>query len=146
MNLIKDIEGFYRKYEIDFSKMPLHLTDEINEFMSPLWKGTTGKMNWEITNTDFLKLSFPNKINNTVINKIVSNLKFKLLNEESVYLYFSGSEPVIKINTNEFFLNSFNFMDEFCFLDFIYFLSIDSSKKDIKLAELRIFEYICGNL
>lgn len=102
MNLIKDIEGFYRKYEIDFSKMPLHLTDEINEFMSPLWKGTTGKMNWEITNTDFLKLSFPNKINNTVINKIVSNLKFKLLNEESVYLYFSGSEPVIKINTNEF--------------------------------------------
>ncbi|HEE6662950.1 hypothetical protein [Acinetobacter baumannii] len=146
MNLIKDIEGFYRKYEIDFSKMPLHLTDEINEFMSPLWKGTTGKMNWEITNTDFLKLSFPNKINNTVINKIVSNLKFKLLNEESVYLYFSGSEPVIKINTNEFFLNSFNFMDEFCFLDFIYFLSIDSSKKDIKLVELRIFEYICGNL
>ncbi|EOH6035365.1 TPA: hypothetical protein PEV06_003477 [Acinetobacter baumannii] len=146
MNLIKDIEGFYRKYEIDFSKMPLHLTDEINEFMSPLWKGTTGKMNWEITNTDFLKLSFPNEINNTVINKIFSNLKFKLLNEESVYLYFSGSEPVIKINTNEFFLNLFNFMDEFCFLDFIYFLSIDSSKKDIKLVELRIFEYICGNL
>ncbi|MFL1413922.1 hypothetical protein ACJOY7_14575 [Acinetobacter baumannii] len=146
MNLIKDIEGFYRKYEIDFSKMPLHLTDEINEFMSPLWKGTIGKMNWEITNTDFLKLSFPNEINNTVINKIVSNLKFKLLNEESVYLYFSGSEPVIKINTNEFFLNLFNFMDEFCFLDFIYFLSIDSSKKDIKLVELRIFEYICGNL
>ncbi|EHU1490166.1 TPA: hypothetical protein ACNIN5_001984 [Acinetobacter baumannii] len=146
MNLIKDIEGFYRKYEIDFSKMPLHLTDEINEFMSPLWKGTTGKMNWEITNTDFLKLSFPNEINNTVINKIVSNLKFKLLNEESVYLYFSGSEPVIKINTNEFFLNLFNFMDEFCFLDFIYFLSIDSSKKDIKLVELRILEYICGNL
>ncbi|EPS3323839.1 TPA: hypothetical protein PVK60_003583 [Acinetobacter baumannii] len=146
MNLIEDIEGFYRKYEIDFSKMPLHLTDEINEFMSPLWKGTTGKMNWEITNTDFLKLSFPNEINNTVINKIVSNLKFKLLNEESVYLYFSGSEPVIKINTNEFFLNLFNFMDEFCFLDFIYFLSIDSSKKDIKLVELRIFEYICGNL
>lgn len=146
MNLIKDIEGFYRKYEIDFSKMPLHLTDEINEFMSPLWKGTTGKMNWEITNTDFLKLSFPNEINNTVINKIVSSLKFKLLNEESVYLYFSGSEPVIKINTNEFFLNLFNFMDEFCFLDFIYFLSIDSSKKDIKLVELRILEYICGNL
>jgi len=146
MNLIKDIEGFCRKYEIDFSKMPLHLTDEINEFMSPLWKGTTGKMNWEITNTDFLKLSFPNEIDNTVINKIVSNLKFKLLNEESVYLYFSGSEPVIKINTNEFFLNLFNFMDEFCFLDFIYFLSIDSSKKDIKLVELRIFEYICGNL
>ncbi|EMC1590746.1 MULTISPECIES: hypothetical protein [Acinetobacter] len=146
MNLIKDIEGFYRKYEIDFSKMPLHLTDEINEFMSPLWKGTTGKMNWEITSTDFLKLSFPNEINNTVINKIFSNLKFKLLNEESVYLYFSGSEPVIKINTNEFFLNLFNFMDEFCFLDFIYFLSIDSSKKDIKLVELRIFEYICGNL
>ncbi len=146
MNLIKDIEGFYRKYEIDFSKMPLHLTDEINEFMSPLWKGATGKMNWEITSTDFLKLSFPNEINNTVINKIFSNLKFKLLNEESVYLYFSGSEPVIKINTNEFFLNLFNFMDEFCFLDFIYFLSIDSSKKDIKLVELRIFEYICGNL
>ncbi|MDA3488030.1 hypothetical protein [Acinetobacter sp. AOR31_HL] len=146
MNLIKDIEGFYRKYEIDFSKMPLHLTDEINEFMSPLWKGTTGKMNWEITSTDFLKLSFPNEINNTVINKIFSNLKFKLLNEESVYLYFSGSEPVIKINTNEFFLNLFNFMDEFCFLDFIYFLSIDSSKKDIKLVELRIFEYICGIL
>ncbi|MCB5211824.1 hypothetical protein ACSR4G_18525 [Acinetobacter baumannii] len=110
--------------------MPLHLTDEINEFMSPLWKGTTGKMNWEITNTDFLKLSFPNEINNTVINKIVSNLKFKLLNEESVYLYFSGSEPVIKTNTNEFFLNLFNFMDEFSFLDFICFLSIDSSKKD----------------
>ena len=139
MNLIKDIEGFYRKYEIDFSKMPLHLTDEINEFMSPLWQGTTGKMNWEITNTDFLKLSFPNEIDNTVINKIVSNLKFKLLNEESVYLYFSGSEPVIKINTNEFFLNLFNFMDEFCFLDFIYFLSIDSTKKDINLVELRIF-------
>ncbi|MDN8343054.1 hypothetical protein QZK74_13990 [Acinetobacter baumannii] len=103
-------------------------------------------MNWEITNTDFLKLSFPNEIDNTVINKIVSNLKFKLLSEESVYLYFSGSEPVIKTNTNEFFLNLFNFMDEFSFLDFIYFLSIDSSKKDIKLVELRIFEYICGNL
>ncbi|ENW43288.1 hypothetical protein CAT67_05465 [Acinetobacter baumannii] len=146
MNLIKDIEGFCRKYEIDFSKMPLHLTDEINEFMTPLWKGTTGKMNWEITNTDFLKLSFPNEIDNSVINEIVSNLKFKLLNEESVYLYFSGSEPVIKININKFFLNLFNFMDEFCFLDFIYFLSIDSSKKDIKLVELRIFEYICGNL
>lgn len=146
MNLIKDIEGFCRKYEIDFSKMPLHLTDEINEFMTPLWKGTTGKMNWEITNTDFLKLSFPNEIDNIVINEIVSNLKFKLLNEESVYLYFSGSEPVIKININKFFLNLFNFMDEFCFLDFIYFLSIDSSKKDIKLVELRIFEYICGNL
>ncbi|MDC5259834.1 hypothetical protein NRA27_20155, partial [Acinetobacter baumannii] len=105
-----------------------------------------GEMNWGITNIEFLKLSFPNEIDNTVINKIVSNLKFKLLNEESVYLYFSGSEPVIKINTNEFFLNLFNFMDEFCFLDFIYFLSIDSSKKDIKLVELRIFEYICGNL
>ncbi|MDC5097814.1 hypothetical protein OHW41_17830 [Acinetobacter baumannii] len=146
MSLLKDIEDFCTTYEIDFSTMPLHLTDEINEFMSPLWQGTTGKMNWEITNTDFLKLSFPNEINNTVINKIVSNLKFKLLNEGSVYLYFSGSEPVIKINTNEFFLNLFNFMDEFCFLDFIYFLSIDSSKKDIKLVELRIFEYICGNL
>jgi len=146
MNLIKDIEVFCRKYEIDFSIMSLDLTDEINEFMSPLWQGTTGKMNWEITNTDFSKLSFPNEIDNTVINKIVSNLKFKLLNEENVYLYFSGSEPVIKINTNEFFLNLFNFMDEFCFLDFIYFLSIDSSKKDIKLVELRIFEYICGNL
>lgn len=146
MNLIKDIEEFCRKYEIDFSTMPLHLTDEINEFMSPLWQGTTGKMNWEITNTDFLKLNFPNEIDNTVINKIVSNLKFKLLNEESVYLYFSGSEPVIKINTNEFFLNLFNFMDEFCFLDFIYFLSIDSSKKDINLVELRIFEYICGTI
>ncbi|WP_407504648.1 hypothetical protein [Acinetobacter baumannii] len=146
MNLIKDIEDFCTTYEIDFSTIPLHLTDEINEFMSPLWQGTTGKMNWEITNTDFLKLSFPNEIDNTVINKIVSNLKFKLLNEESVYLYFSGSEPVIKTNTNEFFLNLFNFMDEFCFLDFIYFLSIDSSKKDIKLVELRIFEYICGNL
>ena len=146
MNLIKDIEVFCRKYEIDFSIMSLDLTDEINEFMSPLWKGTTGKMNWEITNTDFLKLSFPNEIDNSVINEIVSNLKFKLLNEESVYLYFSGSEPVIKININKFFLNLFNFMDEFCFLDFIYFLSIDSSKKDIKLVELRIFEYICGNL
>ncbi|QNX65568.1 hypothetical protein IC771_06805 [Acinetobacter seifertii] len=146
MNLIKDIEVFCRKYEIDFSIMSLDLTDEINEFMSPLWQGTTGKMNWEITNTDFSKLSFPNEIYNTVINKIVSNLKFKLLNEENVYLYFSGSEPVIKINTNEFFLNLFNFMDEFCFLDFIYFLSIESSKKDIKLVELRIFEYICGNL
>lgn len=146
MNLIKDIEGFCRKYEIDFSIMSLDLTDEINEFMSPLWQGTTGKMNWEITNTEFLKLIFPNEIDNTVINKIVSNLKFKLLNEESVYLYFSGSEPAIKININKFFLNLFNFMDEFCFLDFIYFLSIDSSKKDIKLVELRIFEYICGNL
>lgn len=146
MNLIKDIEEFCRKYEIDFSTIPLHLTDEINEFMSSLWQGTTGKMNWEITNTDFLKLNFPNEIDNTVINKIVSNLKFKLLNEESVYLYFSGSEPVIKINTNEFFLNLFNFMDEFCFLDFIYFLSIDSTKKDINLVELRIFEYICGTI
>ncbi len=149
MNLIKDIEGFYRKYEIDFSKMPLHLTDEINEFMSPLWKGTTGKMNWEITNTDFLKLSFPNEINNTVINKIVSNLKFKLLNEESVYLYFSGSEPVIKINTNEFFLNLFNFMDEFCFLDFIYFLDWEGyqkKKKYMNIIELRIFDYICGTI
>ncbi|TEU29449.1 hypothetical protein E2R16_00035 [Acinetobacter seifertii] len=146
MNLIKDIEGFCRKYEIDFSIMSLDLTDEINEFMSPLWQGTIGKMNWEVTNTEFLKLSFPNEIDNIVINKIVSNLKFKLLNEESVYLYFSGSEPVIEINTNKFFLNLFNFMDEFCFLDFIYFLSIDSSKKDIKLVELRIFEYICGNL
>ncbi|MEO4207610.1 hypothetical protein [Acinetobacter pittii] len=146
MNLIKDVADFCRKYEIDFSTMPLHLTDEINEFMSPLWQGTTGKMNWEITNTDFLKLNFPNEIDNTVINKIVSNLKFKLLNEESVYLYFSGSEPVIKINTNEFFLNLFNFMDEFCFLDFIYFLSIDSTKKYINLVELRIFEYICGTI
>lgn len=146
MSLIKDIEEFCGKYEIDFSTMPLYLTDEINEFMNPLWQGTTGKMNWEITNTDFLKLSFPNEIDNTVINKIVSNLKFKLLNEESVYLYFSGSEPVVKINTNEFFLNLFNFMDEFCFLDFIYFLSIDSSKKDINLVELRIFEYICGTI
>lgn len=115
LNLIKDIEEFCATYQIDFSTMPLHLTDEINEFMSPLWQGTTDKMNWEITNTDFLKLSFPNEIDNTVINKIVSNLKFKLLNEESVYLYFSGSEPVIKINTNEFFLNLFNFMDEFFF-------------------------------
>ncbi|MDC5252350.1 hypothetical protein NRA59_18925, partial [Acinetobacter baumannii] len=105
MNLIKDIEDFCTTYEIDFSTIPLHLTDEINEFMSPLWQGTTGKKNWEITNTDFLKLIFPNEIDYTVINKIVSNLKFKLLNEESVYLYFSGSEPVIKINTNEFFLN-----------------------------------------
>lgn len=146
MSLIKDIEGFCRKYEIDFSIMSLDLTDEINEFMSPLWQGIIGKMNWEITNTEFLKLSFPNEIDNTVINKVVSNLKFKLLNEESVYLYFSGSGPVIKINTNKFFLNLFNFMNEFCFLDFIYFLSIDSSKKDIKLVELRIFEYICGNL
>lgn len=146
MSLLKDIEDFCTTYEIDFSTMPLHLTDEINEFVSPLWQGTTGKMNWEITNTDFLKLSFPNEIDNSVINKIVSNLKFKLLNEESVYLYFSGSEPVIKINTNEFFLNLFNFMDEFCFLDFIYFLSIDSSKKDINLVELRIFEYICGTI
>ncbi|HAI55240.1 TPA: hypothetical protein PJH62_003201 [Acinetobacter nosocomialis] len=146
MNLIKDIEVFCRKYEIDFSIMSLDLTDEINEFMTPLWKGTTGKMNWEITNTDFLKLSFPNEIDNSVINEIVSNLKFKLLNEERVYLYFSGSEPAIKININKFFLNLFNFMDEFCFLDFIYFLSIDSSRKDIKLVELRIFEYICGNL
>lgn len=93
MNLIKDIEVFCRKYEIDFSIMSLDLTDEINEFMSHLWQGTTGKMNWEITNTDFSKLSFPNEIDNTVINKIVSNLKFKLLNEENVYLYFSGSEP-----------------------------------------------------
>lgn len=146
MNLIKDIEEFCRKSEIDFSIMSLHLTDEINEFMSPLWQGTTGKMNWEITNTDFLKLSFPNEIDNSVINKIVSNLKIKLLNEEGVYLYFSGSEPVIKINTNEFFLNLFNFMGEFCFLNFIYFLSIGSSKKDINLVELRIFEYICGTI
>ncbi|MDO7216949.1 hypothetical protein Q5M47_16245, partial [Acinetobacter nosocomialis] len=84
MDLIKDIEGFCRKYEIDFLIMSLDLTDEINEFMSPLWQGTTGEMNWEITNTEFLKLSFPNEIDNTVINKIVSNLKFKLLNEESV--------------------------------------------------------------
>ncbi|EOQ62678.1 hypothetical protein F935_01767 [Acinetobacter calcoaceticus ANC 3811] len=146
MNLIKDIEEFYRKYEIDFSIMPLHLTDKINECMGALWQGTTGGMNWEVTNTEFLKLSFPNEIDKSVINKIVSNLKFKLLNEESVYLYFSGSEPVIKINTNEFFLNLFNFMDEFCFLDFIYFLSIDSTKKDINLVELRIFEYICGTI
>ncbi|WP_151821230.1 hypothetical protein [Acinetobacter seifertii] len=147
MTLIKDIEEFCRKYEIDFSTMPLHLTDEINEFMSPLWQGTTGKMNWEITNTDFLKFSFPNKIDNTVINKIVSNLKFKLLNEESVYLYFSGSEPVIKINANEFFLNLFNFMDEFCFLDFIYFLDWEGYQKKEKymnIIELSIFDYICG--
>ncbi|HBM1867927.1 TPA: hypothetical protein LUJ97_003575, partial [Acinetobacter nosocomialis] len=128
MNLIKDIEEFCGKYKIDFSIMSLHLTDKINEFMSTLWQGTTGEMNWEITNTEFLKLSFPNEIDKSVINKIVSNLKFKLLSEESIYLYFSGTEPVIKINTNEFFLNLFNFMDEFCFLDFIYFLSIDSSK------------------
>jgi len=149
MNLIKDIEGFCRKYEIDFSIMSLDLTDEINEFMSPLWQGTIGKMNWEITNTEFLKLSFPNEIDNTVINKIVSNLKFKLLNEESVYLYFSGSEPVIKINTNEFFLNLFNFMDEFCFLDFIYFLDREGYQKKEKymnIIELRIFDYICGTI
>ncbi|MDC4635245.1 hypothetical protein OHV71_18935, partial [Acinetobacter baumannii] len=126
-----------------------HLTDEINEFMSPLWQGTTGKMNWEIINTDFLKLSFPNEIDNTVINKIVSNLKFKLLSEESVYLYFFGSEPVIKINTNEFFLNLFNFMDEFCFLDFIYFLDLEGyqkKKKYMNIIELRIFDYICGTI
>ncbi|MDA5022680.1 hypothetical protein PGK15_12450 [Acinetobacter baumannii] len=137
------------KYEIDFSTMPLYLTDEINEFMKPLWQGTTGKMNWEIANTDFLKSSFPNEINNTVINKIVSNLKFKLLNEESVYLYFSGSEPVIKINTNEFFLNLFNFMDEFCFLDFIYFLDLEGyqkKKKYMNIIELRIFDYIYGTI
>ncbi|MBJ8506474.1 hypothetical protein I6M96_15905 [Acinetobacter seifertii] len=149
MSLLKDIEDFCITYEIDFSTMPLHLTDEINEFMSPLWQGTTGKMNWEITNTDFLKLSFPNEIDNTVINKIVSNLKFKLLNEESVYLYFSGSEPVIKINTNEFFLNLFNFMDEFCFLDFIYFLDWEGYQKKEKymnIIELRIFDYICGTI
>ncbi|MDV7452116.1 hypothetical protein R5B80_17360 [Acinetobacter baumannii] len=149
MNLIKDIEDFCTTYEIDFSTIPLHLTDEINEFMSPLWQGTTGKMNWEITNTDFLKLSFPNEIDNTVINKIVSNLKFKLLSEESVYLYFSRSEPVIKINTNEFFLNLFNFMDEFCFLDFIYFLDLEGyqkKKKYMNIIELRIFDYICGTI
>ncbi|MFP0272393.1 hypothetical protein [Acinetobacter baumannii] len=149
MNLIKDIEDFCTTYEIDFSTIPLHLTDEINEFMSPLWQGTTGKMNWDITNTDFLKLSFPNEIDSTVINKIVSNLKFKLLSEESVYLYFSGSEPVIKINTNEFFLNLFNFMDEFCFLDFIYFLDLEGyqkKKKYMNIIELRIFDYICGTI
>ncbi|EKK05470.1 hypothetical protein ACINNAV72_1329 [Acinetobacter baumannii Naval-72] len=149
MNLIKDIEDFCTTYEIGFSTIPLHLTDEINEFMSPLWQGTTGKMNWEITNTDFLKLSFPNEIDNNVINKIVSNLKFKLLSEESVHLYFSGSEPVIKINTNEFFLNLFNFMDEFCFLDFIYFLDWEGyqkKKKYMNIIELRIFDYICGTI
>ncbi|MDC4634899.1 hypothetical protein OHV71_17080 [Acinetobacter baumannii] len=149
MNLIKDIEEFCRKYEIDFSTIPLHLTDEINEYMSTLWQGTTGEMNWGITNIEFLKLSFPNEIDNTVINKIVSNLKFKLLNEESVYLYFSGSEPVIKINTNEFFLNLFNFMDEFCFLDFIYFLAWEGYQKKEKymnIIELRIFDYICGTI
>ncbi|QNX07786.1 hypothetical protein IC784_11420 [Acinetobacter seifertii] len=149
MNLIKYIEGFCRKYEIDFLIMSLDLTDEINEFMSPLWQGTIGKMNWEITNTEFLKLSFPNQIDNTVINKIVSNLKFKLLNEESVYLYFSGSEPVIKINTNEFFLNLFNFIDEFCFLDFIYILDWEGYQKKEKymnIIELRIFDYICGTI
>ncbi len=143
------MKSFVEKYEIDFSTMPLYLTDEINEFMKPLWQGTTGKMNWEIANTDFLKSSFPNEINNTVINKIVSNLKFKLLNEESVYLYFSGSEPVIKINTNEFFLNLFNFMDEFCFLDFIYFLDLEGyqkKKKYMNIIELRIFDYICGTI
>ncbi|MDP7777430.1 hypothetical protein QWI49_20110, partial [Acinetobacter nosocomialis] len=99
MNLIKDIEEFCGKYKIDFSIMSLHLTDKINEFMSTLWQGKTGEMNWEITNTEFLKLSFPNEIDKSVINKIVSNLKFKLLSEESIYLYFSGTEPVIKINT-----------------------------------------------
>ncbi len=143
------MKSFVEKYEIDFSTMPLYLTDEINEFMKPLWQGTTGKMNWEIANTDFLKSSFPNEINNTVINKIVSNLKFKLLNEESVYLYFSGSEPVIKINTNEFFLNLFNFMDEFCFLDFIYFLDLEGyqkKKKYMNIIELRIFDYIRGTI
>ncbi len=88
MNLIKDIEVFCRKYEIDFSIMSLDLTDEINEFMSPLWQGTTGKMNWEITNTDFSKLSFPNEIYNTVINKIVSNLKFKLLMRRTYIIFF----------------------------------------------------------
>ena len=149
MNLIKDIEGFCRKYEIDFSTMPLHLTDKINEFMSPLWQGTTGKMNWEITNKNFFKLSFPNEIENSVINKIVSNLKFKLLNEESVYLYFSGLEPVIKINTSEFFLSLFNFMDEFYFLDFIYFLDWKEGQKKeeiMNIIELRIFDYICGTI
>ncbi|HGY4641167.1 TPA: hypothetical protein ACNV0F_003929 [Acinetobacter baumannii] len=149
MNLIKDIEEFCRKYEIDYSTIPLHLTDEINECMNTLWQGTTGEMNWGITNIEFLKLSFPNEIDNTVINKIVSNLKFKLLNEESVYLYFSGSEPVIKINTNEFFLNLFNFMDEFCFLDFIYFLDLEGyqkKKKYMNIIELRIFDYICGTI
>ncbi len=34
MNLIKDIEDFCTTYEIDFSTIPLHLTDEINEFIA----------------------------------------------------------------------------------------------------------------
>ena len=56
---------------------------------------------------------------------------------------------MVKIDTNEFFLNLFNFMGEFCFLDFIYFLDWEGYQKKEKymnIIELRIFDYICGTI
>ncbi len=149
MSLLIEIEEFCTVYEIGFSTMPLYMTNEINGFLSTLWQGTTGKLNWELTNTSFLKVNFPNEIDNDVISKIISNLEFQLLNEDNAYLYFSGSEQMLQINTRDFFLNLFNFMDEFSFLDFIYFFSTDSFKNDdkkINAVELRVFEYMCGNI
>lgn len=148
MSLLVDIEKFCAEYDIEYKTMPLEMTDEINNFMSSLWQGTTGKLNWKVTGTNYEEIIFPNEIDDDIVNKIVGKLNFKILHEDQIYLYFSGSEELIKINTRRFFINLFNFMDEFSYLDFVYFFSLKGFQKvgKINAIELRIFEYMCGNI
>lgn len=143
-----DIEKFCVEYDIEYKTMSLEMTDELNSFMSCLWQGTTGKLNWKATGTNYEEIIFPNEIDDDIVNKIVGKLNFKILHEDQIYLYFSGSEQLIKINTRKFFINLFNFMDEFSYLDFVYFFILNGFQKygKINAIELRVFEYMCGNI
>lgn len=143
-NLMMD---FFAKRQIDHFLLEKGITFNINQFLNPYWEGTTSKINWD--KYEKTEIYFLDVIDHHILQNTLFNSKLKILQSCDLILYYSGAECTIR--TNSVFLTKYlyEFMDEFCFLESVIvfdYPQISQKRNQIDMLEIRILDYICGNI
>lgn len=132
--------------------LDVEITEVINQYLSPFWRGSSSKIDWQLISNNVQKTDFPYhiSIDAQLTQQLLYQTNFRVLQQKTpIILYFSGLSPCLLLHNCELPNIIFHIMDEFCYLDtFLIFAAqpILEQQKITDFLEIQFFDYFCGQI
>lgn len=149
--LLSDICDFLDRFHLSAQILDFEITEHINQYLEPFWRGSTSKIDWELISTNVQKVDFPCHvpIDAELTQQLLQHANFRALQHTEIILYFLGMQSCLLLKSAEFPRFIFDLMNDFCHLDTFFIFAappILAQKQIADFLEIQLFDYFCGQI
>lgn len=149
--LLSEICAFLDRFAISYTSLDFGITEHINHYLAPFWRGSTSKIDWELFSMPVQKIEFPYRtpIDAELTQQLLQQANFRVFKQTSIILYFSGMSACLLLKSCDFQNILFYLMDEYCYLDTLFVFAAQPILEQQSCAdflEIQLFDYFCGHI